>query len=393
MHILFINYNFPGQGGVETATATLANAFQSSGEIVSIIKFRNTENGDNSKIDPSVKVDQFPDNQKLDSQINLVFLQNYICEGEVDLIINQEIYSDMYLLLQRVNNRPKRGIITVEHNAPDAKIEILKNYLKNEKRGNSFKGYIKPMFHPYLLYRATQHEKKRHKILYEISSKYVLLSNKYVGKFEYLVSDVNLTKLCFIPNPTNFDLLKAEGGISKKKKTIIFVGRLDNPQKGIDRLLKIWEAVFFEHPSWELLVIGDGPDRKMLEEYVSAKGIQRVNFLGHQSSVLTFYRNASIICLTSTVEGFPMVLIEAMAHGVVPVVYESFKAASDIIENNISGFTIEAFNEDYYISKLKLLMSNAEMLHQMSANAKSHSDRFNISRTLERWGQMLGQSI
>lgn len=129
MHILFINYNFPGQGGVETATATLANAFQRSGKIVSIIKFRNTENGDNSKIDPSVKVDQFPDTQKLDSQINLVYLQNYICEGEVDLIINQEIYSDMYLLLQRVNNRPKRGIITVEHNAPDAKIEILKNSL------------------------------------------------------------------------------------------------------------------------------------------------------------------------------------------------------------------------------------------------------------------------
>ena len=235
------------------------------------------------------------------------------------------------------------------------------------------------MFHPYLLYRATQHEKKRHKILYKISSKYVLLSKKYIGKFEYLVSDENLTKLCFIPNPTNFDLLKAEGGILKKKKTIIFVGRLDNPQKGIDRLLKVWKAVFFEHPSWELLIIGDGPDRKMLEEYVSAKGIQRVNFLGHQSSVLTFYRNASIICLTSTVEGFPMVLIESMAHGVVPVVYKSFKAASDIIENNISGFTIEAFNEDYYISKLKLLMSNAEMLHQMSANAKSHADRFNIS--------------
>jgi glycosyltransferase involved in cell wall biosynthesis len=151
------------------------------------------------------------------------------------------------------------------------------------------------MFHLYLLYRATQHEKKRHKILYKISSKYVLLSKKYVGKFEYLVSDENLIKLCFIPNPTNFDLLKAEGGISKKKKTIIFFGRLDNPQKGIDRLMKIWEAVFFEHPSWELLIIGDGPDRKILEEYVSAKGIQRVNFLGRQSSVLTFYKNASMI--------------------------------------------------------------------------------------------------
>lgn len=389
MHILFINYNFPGQGGVETATATLGNAFQRSGKTVSIIKFRSTESGDNSKIDPNVKVDQFPDAQKLNSHINLVFLQNYICEEKVDLIINQEIYSDMYLLLQKVNNRPRRGIITVEHNAPDAKIEILRNYLKNEKRGNSLKGYIKPFFHHYLLYRANQHEKKRHKILYDISSKYVLLSKKYKGTFEHLISDVNLTKLCFIPNPTNFDLLRGEGRISKKKKTIIFVGRLDNPQKGIDRLLEVWKAVFSEHPSWELLIIGDGPDRKMLEEYVSAQGIQRVNFLGHQSSVLTFYRSASIICLTSTVEGFPLVLIEAMAQGVVPVVYESFKAASDIIENNISGFTIEAFNEDYYISKLKLLMSSADMLHQMSTNAKSHSDRFNISKTLERWELIL----
>lgn len=110
-------------------------------------------------------------------------------------------------------------------------------------------------------------------------------------------------------------MLKAEGGILKKKKTIIFVGRIDNPQKGIDRLLKVWKAVFSEHPSWELLIIGDCPDRKMLEEYVSAKGIQRVNFLGHQSSVLTFYRNASMIFLTSTVEGFPMVLIESMPTG------------------------------------------------------------------------------
>lgn len=52
---------------------------------------------------------------------------------------------------------------------------------------------------------------------------------------------------------------------------------------------------------------------------------------------------ASILCMTSTIEGLPMVLLEVMAAGCVPIVYGSFAAAEDVITNGENGYVVEPF--------------------------------------------------
>ena len=112
-----------------------------------------------------------------------------------------------------------------------------------------------------------------------------------------------------------------------KRKEFLFVGRLSYADKRIDRLIDAWRMIYDKLPDWSLVIVGDGPDRKRLETL--AEGLPRLSFEGYQKPD-DYYRHASALCLVSEYEGFPLCLIEAQSHGVVPITMNSSEGVCSI---------------------------------------------------------------
>lgn len=129
----------------------------------------------------------------------------------------------------------------------------------------------------------------------------------------------------YIPNPIYTELIRT-GEITKgDQQIIVWVGRFSN-EKQPWAALNIMEHVVSQKPNAVLYMIGDSPDKKVLEKHKTLavrKGIERnIKFLGFQNDINQFLRQASINLVTSVYEGFSMVLVEAQAHGVPTVMYE-----------------------------------------------------------------------
>ena len=131
-----------------------------------------------------------------------------------------------------------------------------------------------------------------------------------------------------------------------------------------------------------MVIVGDGPDRESLIHM--AEGISNIEFVGYQDPK-PYYEKASIFCMTSLFEGFPMSLTEAMQFGCVPISFDSFSAVYDIIKPRETGELVKSFDKKEYIRKLKHLMDNEPYRMNLSKNAFEYVKRYDISNILFKW--------
>lgn len=128
---------------------------------------------------------------------------------------------------------------------------------------------------------------------------------------------------------------------------LLFVGRLA-AQKGVPVLLAALAHARKVRPSLTLRLVGDGPDRPMLEDQVNSLGLGKVvTFLGYrnQEEVAELLTEASALVLPSFAEGVPVVLMEAMAAGV-PVVTTRVAGIPELVEDRVSGRIVAPGEEE-----------------------------------------------
>lgn len=152
-----------------------------------------------------------------------------------------------------------------------------------------------------------------------------------------------------------------------KKKWVVGVGRLSF-EKGFDRLIEAF-AKIEGHKDWQLVLAGDGPARKDLENQVESLGVKnRVVFRGMIKDVDSFLAQGSIFVLPSRCEGFPNALCEAMASPLPCISFDSV-SASDIIENRVSGVVIPDGDIDALASEIQILMDDEQTRCRYSEKA------------------------
>lgn len=391
MKILLLLYRFPGCGGIETVTAVLAKYWVNKGYQVAIVSFCH-EYLDTFQYSDAIQLYHLPEQNQQNSVCNREFLQKILNDFVPDIIINQEAYSrSAHLLLGLADISAK--IITVEHNSPDARQKILKNYLETERPQGCFKTVLKRLLRPYLLWNCYLDERNQHRIYAKVSHAYVLLSEKYRQAFFKYGPKIHQGQVFHIPNPVTIPVPLKDVDLSSKQKVVLFVGRLSNGQKRIDRLLRIWKKCSEDADDWSLLIVGDGPDRQMLQKMTVDLGIPRVYFEGFHTDVVRYYSIASILCMTSEVEGWGLVLTECMTYGVVPVVFNEFAAASDIIHNKHNGLLIDGANEREFANSLSDLMKNTEMRAVMARNAMESSGRYSLESIGKMWENLFSRVV
>lgn len=131
-----------------------------------------------------------------------------------------------------------------------------------------------------------------------------------------------------------------------KENIVLFCGRFENWSKRIDRLLRIWAMVEPLIPEWRLVLVGDGQDGKMLKGLASDLQLERVSFEGMHRDVTEYYRKASIVCLTSETEGWPLALTEGQAQGCIGVAFGATSGIKEILSpDGECGFVVQPYDE------------------------------------------------
>ena len=96
--------------------------------------------------------------------------------------------------------------------------------------------------------------------------------------------------------------------------------------------------------------------------------------------------------LTSDLEGFGLVILESMSFGVVPIVYGSYEAVYDIIEDGKSGFiTPKPYSQKETVQRLEELIQNEDKRMSMAANAMEQAKLFSLDSVVKQWYDLFEQ--
>lgn len=175
-----------------------------------------------------------------------------------------------------------------------------------------------------------------------------------------------------------------------KEKLILYCGRLYNPTKRVDRLLRIWKRVQDDMKDWRLVLIGDGPHQKELEKMICSEGIERVSMPGWIRDVDQYYRKASIVCLTSQTESWGLVLTEAQVNGAIPVAFGCSEGVKHILTpSGVNGFIIPPYDEEKYAETLKHIaqMSEEEQM-RIRHNVVNKGKEYSIEKVGKLWDDL-----
>jgi glycosyltransferase involved in cell wall biosynthesis len=120
---------------------------------------------------------------------------------------------------------------------------------------------------------------------------------------------------------------------------LLYVGRLEQRQKRVHDLAPFLRELDRHLTDYRMVIVGDGPERARLEEDLRWAG-PRVTFTGclDKRQVLEHYRRAHFLMLFSNFEGLPLALLEAMAHGLVPVVTDIPSGVGQVVRRGANGY-------------------------------------------------------
>lgn len=182
----------------------------------------------------------------------------------------------------------------------------------------------------------------------------------------------------------NFSTMHVSHYSDLKKKRIIAVGRL-SPEKGYERLINVWEIVSPKHPDWSLDIFGDGRLRDELNNLILEKKLKNICIRKATPNISQEYVNSSICVMTSHLEGFGLVLLEALMHGLPCVAFDCPFGPGSIIEDHKNGFLIKDGDIVQYAERLGLLMSDISLRESFSSYAIEHVKKFSVNTVMHQW--------
>jgi GalNAc-alpha-(1->4)-GalNAc-alpha-(1->3)-diNAcBac-PP-undecaprenol alpha-1,4-N-acetyl-D-galactosaminyltransferase len=192
------------------------------------------------------------------------------------------------------------------------------------------------------------------------------------------------SNISVIGNPINVNIDLTE---VKKENIIITVGRLINT-KHHDRLINIFLKL--NAPGWKLVIIGGNALKQNNQEYLAQiiednHANDKVILTGSVKNVNDYYKRSKIFAFTSSSEGFPNVIGEAMAHELPVVAYDCIAGPSEMIVDSENGFLIPLFDDNLFQIKLQYLIDNSEIAAKMGKSGREYIKRFSSEKIIEKF--------
>lgn len=170
-------------------------------------------------------------------------------------------------------------------------------------------------------------------------------------------------------------------------RTLVAVGRF-NPVKQFDRLIRVFASLAADHPDWNLVIWGDGPERAACQRQAQALGLEsRIRLPGYHRHVWEALAQAHLFVLCSRVEGFPNALLEAMALGLPCVATDCPSGPADITRQGADADLVPVADEAAWRAALDRWMRAEPQAREARGwlAAQSVRSRYGLETVLHAW--------
>ena len=376
MRITQVISTLSGGGGAERVATNMANYWAAKGWEVTILTA--DFGGESYGLHPRVthldlrspRFDNLPTDLRVTAP--LVSLINDCSQSERAVLMSQTPY---ILKLRRVILRTRPAVV-ISH------INLTNICVLSATRGLGLPVIVTEHIDPNDNFIGEGWELLRYR-LYQQASYVVVLTEESLGYF----SSVPGIRGRIIPNAVSPIVFSSSDEIPQQKngKTLLAMGRLEH-QKGFDLLLSAFNLIAEKHPDWTLEILGEGQVRDYLEACVQKRGLgERVRMPGFTSRPFDAMRRADLFVLSSLDEGFPVVLIEAMACGVAVVSFDCPSGPRHIIRNGVDGVLVPPRDAQAMAAALDRLMGDEAERKRLAARAPEVLERFSVEKVMSLW--------
>ena len=236
--------------------------------------------------------------------------------------------------------------------------------------------------------------------LHKIQVRACKSSNGVIVPSEYLAGivrgwGVSGDKIKIIYNGVDFKSADISQEEAKKKigiygDIILSAGRLV-PWKGFRMLIKIMPRLSEISQLFRLIIVGDGPDQKMLESMVKNLGLERKVYLvgkKSQEELATYLAASEMFVLNSGYEGFSHQILEAMTVGV-PIITTAVGGNKEVIRQGENGFMVKYQDEFNLIEAIKSLWQNSELREEFKKEGKKTVEHFSSEKMFKETVKIL----
>jgi glycosyltransferase involved in cell wall biosynthesis len=197
-----------------------------------------------------------------------------------------------------------------------------------------------------------------------------------------------------IPNPISKQFLDTHGSNGKSAHhNVVAMGRME-PQKGFDRLLTAFAKCAEKHPEWTLRIVGEGAERPSLHALAVKLGLEsRVRLDTVTKEPEQVLRDSDLFVLSSRYEGFPNVLLEAMACGLPVISFDCPSGAREMIRDGIDGVLVPSDDVEALAKAMDRLMGAQQERQRLAARAVEVNERFGLPRVMTMWSELLDKVV
>ena len=386
MNILFLYGSAinPERGGVQRVTAVLADEFARRGNGVFYLSLPK-----NRADSADAQRQFFLPNDNYASSENRAFLKEFLARERIDILVNQGGNGRDSSHLAYIAKAVGVPVVSVCH---CGLIDSAKNYRAIHETAWKRKklGWLLPLTDLRFVKKTFLALYKRkyqahYRELCEKSDRVILLSESFKKEMAFYFDDGRCPETVrVISNPCSFPPPGKVPNPGEKRRELLFCGRIDFSQKRIDLMLEIWERVQNAFSDWNLTVVGGGVGLNAAKALARKKNLERLNFEGFQDP-RAYYERAAIFCMTSAWETFGLVLVEAMNYGCVPVAFDSYAAARDIIDDGENGVLVPPMDCEKYAAALAELMRDPALRERLARAAFEKSKQLSVEKIGDKW--------
>jgi glycosyltransferase involved in cell wall biosynthesis len=201
------------------------------------------------------------------------------------------------------------------------------------------------------------------------------------------------TKLHVIPNfvdPPAISTREDDFDLSGTRNLITAAGRLTR-QKGFDLLIEAFSMAAGDKPEWSLVILGEGEERRSLEDLADSLPVRdRVILPGRIRNIGQVMERSDMFVLSSRYEGFPNVLLEAMASGLPVIATDCPFGPAEIVRQNIDGMLVPNQDTETLAHAMRYLMENEEVRGRLASRSREVLDRFGREPIMYQWDILIG---
>lgn len=382
MKICFIYYSIFSLGGIQRCVTDLSNYLVNNGHEIYVVC-----------TNPNINIDRGM--YELDEKVKIILLKNpniikrvikkgiFKINNFLGIFNNEKILTWIYSIyndqISQIIEREKIDIVIGCSSFHNVAVSLLRN--KEIKKI----GWQHNCYNRFFNTKNKDFYKKSNIInkMFENLDKYVVLTNDDKEKLrKYKYDD----KIIRIYNPVN---IKQEQKNNLENKKFLAVGRLEK-SKGFDILIYNFKEFNKYNKEWKLDIVGEGKERKKLENLIKILELKDyVRILHRTNDMKKLYKQASIYCMTSFVEGLPLVILEAMESGLPIIVYE-LSFVNEVFTNKNQGIVVENRDNKKYVKAMLELAESKKIREKIAINAKERVKDFDIEIVGKQWTNLFG---